>query len=94
MTHDPLCPNSKGSCCPWMGECACQCRCDLILKVRADERGEAMTHDIKCPIVAPSLAFDNERVCQCRLIKVVRDHEKSKWTHRCPDNNCCHQPGD
>lgn len=31
-----------------------------------------MTHDIKCPLVAPSLAFDNERVCQCELIKVVR----------------------
>lgn len=53
-----------------------------------------MTHDIKCPIVAPSLAFDNERVCQCDLIKVVRANEKAKWTHVCPDNNCCHQSGD
>ena len=38
MTHDPLCVNSKGSCCPWMGECTCQCRCDEIEKIREDER--------------------------------------------------------
>lgn len=37
-----------------------------------------MTHDIKCPIVAPSLAFGNERVCQCELIKVVRDDERAR----------------
>lgn len=37
-----------------------------------------MTHDIKCPIVAPSLAFDNERVCQCDLIKVVRDDQRRR----------------
>lgn len=41
-----------------------------------------MTHDIKCPIVAPSLAFDNERVCQCALIKVVRDHERQQESAR------------
>jgi hypothetical protein len=38
MTHDPLCPNASGSCCPWIGECACQCECEFAAKVRADER--------------------------------------------------------
>jgi hypothetical protein len=37
-----------------------------------------MTHDIKCPIVAPSLAFDNDRVCQCDLIEVVRDDQRRR----------------
>ena len=42
-THDPLCPNFKGSCCPWMGDCDCQCRCELITQVRADERQRTAT---------------------------------------------------
>jgi hypothetical protein len=32
--------------------------------------------------------------CQCELIAKVRADEKAKWTHVCPDNNCCHQSGD
>lgn len=36
--HDHLCPNSKGTCCPWMGECECQCLCDWIQEIRKDER--------------------------------------------------------
>jgi hypothetical protein len=39
MTHDPLCANANGSCCEWMGDnCVCQCSCDFIEQVRADER--------------------------------------------------------
>lgn len=37
MTHDPLCLNAEGTCCPWMGECNCQCTCDWIAEVREDE---------------------------------------------------------
>lgn len=35
MSHDSMCPVAEagGSCCPWMGECDCQCMCDLILTV-------------------------------------------------------------
>ena len=36
--HDPVCPVSEGSCCPWMGDCDCQCLCDWIARVREDER--------------------------------------------------------
>lgn len=36
-THDKFCVNSEGSCCPWMGECSCQCQCGLIVMVREDE---------------------------------------------------------
>ena len=43
MTHDPLCQNAKGTCCPWMGDCSCQCMCDFIDEIRADERNK---HDI------------------------------------------------
>ena len=38
LTHDPRCPNANGPCCPWMGECVCQCLCDFIQKIRKDER--------------------------------------------------------
>lgn len=41
-----------------------------------------MVHDIKCPLVAPSLAFGNERVCQCELIKVVRADERQAEANR------------
>ena len=44
MTHDPLCPNAKG-CSHDCGGCSCNldafCQCDLIAKVRADERKQA-----------------------------------------------------
>lgn len=61
-----------------------------------------MTHDPLCP----RLSNDSpQRICevcyeyaceccQCDLIARVRANEKAKWTHTCPDNNCCHQPGD
>ena len=35
-THDPKCPNHQGSCCPWMGDCECQCLCDFIREIRAE----------------------------------------------------------
>jgi hypothetical protein len=36
--HDRLCPNFTGPCCPWVGDCTCQCMCDFINEVRDDER--------------------------------------------------------
>lgn len=27
------CPNFDGPCCPWMGECDCQCMCDFIAQI-------------------------------------------------------------
>lgn len=33
-THHPLCPNYEGTCCPWMGDCDCQCLCDFINKIK------------------------------------------------------------
>lgn len=41
MEHDILCINYDGPCCPWLGSCDCQCTCDEIYAIRADER--AMT---------------------------------------------------
>jgi hypothetical protein len=37
MTHDRLCLVYEGPCCPWMGDCECQCICDWIEEVRRDE---------------------------------------------------------
>jgi cytochrome P450 len=37
MDHDSKCPNYEGPCCPWMGECVCQCLCDFIFDIRKDE---------------------------------------------------------
>lgn len=45
--HFPECRCFQGSCCPWVGECTCQCLCDVFalveLRVRAEyaasERG-------------------------------------------------------
>ena len=31
----------------------------------------------------------SDAFCQCDLIAKVRADEKAKWTHTCPDNNCC-----
>ena len=45
-----------------------------------------MTHDPYFP--APR---DWWRTCICDLVAQVRADEKAKWTHVCPDNNCCHQ---
>ena len=28
--------------------------------------------------------------CDCLFIAEIRADEKAKWTHVCPDNNCCH----
>lgn len=36
--HDPLCPVYGGPCCPWMGDCDCQCLCDFLHQVRTHER--------------------------------------------------------
>ena len=36
--HDRLCQVYAGSCCPWMGECFCQCTCDILKEAREDER--------------------------------------------------------
>ena len=40
MTHDPLCLAADGEPCHEHGTpaCPCDCQCDLIAKVRADER--------------------------------------------------------
>lgn len=53
MKHDPLCPIAEGEC-PgrdrphfiaegdtWCGGCQVDCQCDLIARVRADERSQA-----------------------------------------------------
>ena len=44
MTHDPLCPQRECDACAWKGEGCCRgdCHCDLIVKVRADERADAL----------------------------------------------------
>ena len=42
MTHDPMCPNNSASCCPWMGDCNCDCQCNFIVRVREDERKYGM----------------------------------------------------
>lgn len=45
--HDVMCPNAEGSCCPWMGDCDCQCNCDLINRVREDESMNCYEHQKK-----------------------------------------------
>jgi len=41
LAHDKFCPVYEGSCCPWMGNCVCQCNCDDIAAIREDERAVA-----------------------------------------------------
>lgn len=38
IKHDKFCANYKGPCCPWMGDCTCQCTCKEIKAIRKDER--------------------------------------------------------
>lgn len=38
--HDVMCPNHEGSCCPWMGDCDCQCMCDFISSIRESMKPE------------------------------------------------------
>lgn len=47
-----------------------------------------MTHDPMCPVIPADENF-SDWGCQCYLIAKVRADEKAKWTHTCPDNNCC-----
>jgi hypothetical protein len=58
-----------------------------------------MTHDPMCPW-AQDGGFDIRGECfliegseppisACELVAKVRADEKAKWTHTCPDNNCC-----
>ena len=57
-----------------------------------------MTHDPLCPTQTMCKCKDQEcwdcreapPPCQCDLIATVRADERAKWTHVCPDNNCCH----
>ena len=45
-THDPLCPDASltgGGCAPACESCN-DCQCDLIAKVRDDERNRVFTH--------------------------------------------------
>jgi hypothetical protein len=45
-----------------------------------------MTHDPLCP-----QRLDGFKVaCACRILAQARAEEKAKWTHVCPDKNCCH----
>jgi hypothetical protein len=41
--HDHLCNIYEETCCPHMGECECQCNCDFIQEIRADERNSPST---------------------------------------------------
>lgn len=43
MNHDRLCEISEEPCCPWMGLCECQCTCEFIDEIRADERRLLLT---------------------------------------------------
>jgi hypothetical protein len=55
-----------------------------------------MKHDPLCPctpidpIRPGAVHTSNSASCLCVLIAKVRADEKAKWTHICPDNNCCH----
>ena len=54
--------------------------CVCPLDYDPGERG----HLVHCP----------DQYCECDFIAKIRADEKAKWTHVCPDNNCCHQSGD
>ena len=51
-----------------------------------------MTHDPMCHLCRETGEFNlmADRCYYCKLIAKVRADEKAKWTHVCPDNNCCH----
>jgi len=36
--HDILCNVYENACCPWIGNCECQCTCDIIAIIREDEQ--------------------------------------------------------
>lgn len=54
-----------------------------------------MSHDPLCPCFGEVDELENCHShswckCDCAVITKVRADEKAKWTHTCPDNNCCH----
>lgn len=68
--HDLMCPNYKGSCCPWMGECDCQCMCDFITVIRESMKPECtcgqdnlsyVFHLVPCKQGAFLMSQDNTR---------------------------------
>ena len=64
--HDPLCPNSEGVCCPWMGECNCQCLCDFILRVRRDESNKIFQTIAKSIVPVPRGLFKAKKYYEGR----------------------------
>lgn len=43
--HRTGCPCEDGPCCPWMGNCDCQCMCDVIAPIEDRVRAEAVDTD-------------------------------------------------
>lgn len=77
MTHDPLCPNAEGDCCPWMGECDCQCLCEWIAKIRTDE-GIAFNRKIAIRRVEEKVEAYAKGITEGRR----RSSKESRRTHK------------
>ena len=90
MTHDPLCPtllcnhNDKGEC--WWGdfECPNPCRCDLIAKVRQDQRIISLSTRVRELKPYANGYCDGERDMLDKCISAV------EWSH---DHNPEHAQG-
>lgn len=64
--------------------------CRLGLDVGQGWETDNMDHDPLCPLVVDGVEGPIHLYeCPCDLIAQVRADEKAKWTHTCPDNNCC-----
>ena len=87
MSHDPMCPVAEagGSCCPWMGECDCQCMCDWIQEIRQSDisavesvylrRGEAMSLKEEHDLIRKEMAALNVLVSEIDLrSKIVQSY--------------------
>lgn len=54
MTHDPMCPCAVSRHPGCLSSVRCpECRCDLIARVRADERAQAKARVEECPSINP-----------------------------------------
>lgn len=83
MTHDKFC---LAPCCEWMQQpCDCQCICDLIQEIRADEREkveapirELVADSKHCEL--PFYDIDHDGAECCIRMKTIRKVMDGEWT--------------
>lgn len=83
--HHPKCPNFNGPCCPWMGECDCQCKCDFINEIVEWDRENNPTRRVTWISDEKMREIFEELVYLRSIVLDKNADERVEYTHE--DNN-------